>query len=288
MASTQLGILSTHQGHYARALTALQPGLARARRLENPHSLAFHQRLVGDALHGLGNDEESREFYLAAIDVQSWERSTQYFLTLLGLIRLELKAGRSKQAAYWLAEYLDGRRARREMTRLREGLFEIARLAQLQGNAEFVAKYLGAASNEPGVARCRGHASLEREMVAATNNALGAVRFTALFMRGQSESLTKVVEAAIAYAVEVAGKFRDTPVAEPDSETSDVQLTSREMQVLQCLAEGMTDREIGDALYISHQTASTHVRNILRKLDAPSRSMAVVVAVRHGLVTLSQ
>ena len=46
----------------------------------------------------------------------------------------------------------------------------------------------------------------------------------------------------------------------------------------------MPAREIAEALFISHRTASTHVSNILTKLDVASRLEAAVLALREGLV----
>jgi NarL family two-component system response regulator LiaR len=61
-------------------------------------------------------------------------------------------------------------------------------------------------------------------------------------------------------------------------------LTSRELEVLQLLAEGKTDAEIAAALFISRRTAATHVRHIYDRLDVSSRAEAAVFAVRHRLV----
>jgi non-specific serine/threonine protein kinase len=60
-------------------------------------------------------------------------------------------------------------------------------------------------------------------------------------------------------------------------------LTEREMEVLQLLAEGLTNQEIADALFVSRRTAATHVDHILTKLTVRSRTAAVAYAVRHGL-----
>lgn len=61
-------------------------------------------------------------------------------------------------------------------------------------------------------------------------------------------------------------------------------LTRREVEVLQLLVEGRSDKEIGEALYISHRTATTHVTNILNKFGVNSRTAAAAIAVRQGLV----
>ena len=63
-------------------------------------------------------------------------------------------------------------------------------------------------------------------------------------------------------------------------------LTPREREVLQGLAAGLGDKEIAQRLYISTETARTHMVNILAKLGVESRLQALVFAVRHGLVTI--
>jgi DNA-binding CsgD family transcriptional regulator len=61
-------------------------------------------------------------------------------------------------------------------------------------------------------------------------------------------------------------------------------LTPRERQVLALLADGRTNREIGQALYMAEKTASVHVSRILSKLDVRSRTEAAALAHRVGLV----
>ena len=61
-------------------------------------------------------------------------------------------------------------------------------------------------------------------------------------------------------------------------------LTSRERQVLALIAQGSTNREIGEALFMAQKTASVHVSRILTKLNVRSRTEAAAVAYRHGLV----
>jgi DNA-binding NarL/FixJ family response regulator len=63
-------------------------------------------------------------------------------------------------------------------------------------------------------------------------------------------------------------------------------LTPREREVLQGLAAGLGDKEIAQRLYISTETARTHMVNILAKLGVETRLQALVFAVRHGLVTI--
>jgi DNA-binding NarL/FixJ family response regulator len=64
------------------------------------------------------------------------------------------------------------------------------------------------------------------------------------------------------------------------------ELTDRELEVLQALADGQSDKEISEHFHISLATVRTHVTNVLAKFQATSRLQALVLAVRHGIVTI--
>lgn len=64
------------------------------------------------------------------------------------------------------------------------------------------------------------------------------------------------------------------------------ELTARELQVVQLLAEGLSNKLIADRLGISDHTAKFHVNGVLAKLGASTRTEAVVEAVRRGVVHL--
>jgi len=61
-------------------------------------------------------------------------------------------------------------------------------------------------------------------------------------------------------------------------------ITSRELEVLRLLREGLTNREIGARLFISPRTAQTHVQHVYAKLGVESRAEAAAFAVEHGLL----
>jgi DNA-binding NarL/FixJ family response regulator len=70
----------------------------------------------------------------------------------------------------------------------------------------------------------------------------------------------------------------------PASGAEDAPLTGREAQVLQLLADGLSQDGIAKELFISSKTVSTHIQRILTKLDVHSRTEAVALAYRQGLV----
>jgi DNA-binding CsgD family transcriptional regulator len=62
-------------------------------------------------------------------------------------------------------------------------------------------------------------------------------------------------------------------------------LSPRETQVLQCVADGMSDRAIGLELAVSIETVRTHVRRLRRKLGASNRATAVAQGLRRGIIS---
>ena len=59
-------------------------------------------------------------------------------------------------------------------------------------------------------------------------------------------------------------------------------LSEREIEVLELMAKGLSNKEIGRALWIGETTVKTHVSHILRKLGAADRTQAVLAAVKTG------
>ncbi|MDD5039300.1 MAG: response regulator transcription factor [Dehalococcoidales bacterium] len=65
-------------------------------------------------------------------------------------------------------------------------------------------------------------------------------------------------------------------------------LYPRELAVLDGLAQGSSNKEIADELFISEHTVQTHLANIFRKLGASSRTQAVLYALREGWISLDE
>jgi DNA-binding NarL/FixJ family response regulator len=117
-----------------------------------------------------------------------------------------------------------------------------------------------------------------------------------------SPSERGALRAQLEASIEVAGEFASISAAraaEIDAdaillshtrtdhdETVDEQLTPREVQVVELLAEGLPNKAIAARLGISDQTVKFHLASILGKLGAANRTDAVRRAVRRGLVTL--
>ena len=61
-------------------------------------------------------------------------------------------------------------------------------------------------------------------------------------------------------------------------------LTPREREILQLLADGMSNADVAEKLYISQETVKSHVRHILAKLEADTRTQAVAIALREAMI----
>ncbi|ASK62788.1 DNA-binding response regulator [Virgibacillus phasianinus] len=83
---------------------------------------------------------------------------------------------------------------------------------------------------------------------------------------------------------EVTGKIMTRMRSKPAEQLHD-QLTAREMEILLLIAQGKTNQEIADLLFIALKTVKVHVSNILGKLEVQDRTQAVIYAFRHDLVS---
>ena len=90
------------------------------------------------------------------------------------------------------------------------------------------------------------------------------------------ESVRRVAAGESLLPARIAAKLAES-MAHPE-------LSERERQVLQYMANGRSNKEIGQVLYISENTVKAHVKSILTKLDAMGRTEAIAIATKRGLI----
>ncbi len=118
------------------------------------------------------------------------------------------------------------------------------------------------------------------DSLAGLRTALGEAAFAAAWDEGQALAL----EPAIAEMDSAVDSLTGRPVAPVTQSPGAVHdLTPREVEVLRLIARGLSDRELAEALFISHATARTHVTRILSKLGVASRTAAAAYAHQHDL-----
>jgi NarL family two-component system response regulator LiaR len=124
-----------------------------------------------------------------------------------------------------------------------------------------------------------GSAADARDAVAAGAEGVLSIRLAA-----QPERLVGAIQVVLGggyvsagmRAGEVARRLRRSRVSDRHG------LTSRELQVLRLVADGLSNREIADELSIAEQSAKNHVSNLLRKMGVANRTAAAAIARRDG------
>ena len=88
----------------------------------------------------------------------------------------------------------------------------------------------------------------------------------------------------------VLKSFRELTVEEEDPGTKDLYspLSGREVEILDYIARGNSNKEIAKSLKISDQTVKNHITSILKKLSVNDRTAAVVHALRHGWIKMHE
>jgi len=100
--------------------------------------------------------------------------------------------------------------------------------------------------------------------------------------------ITESILAKPRVAERVLKQFQDLSLAGVAMESLAVPLTSRELEVLTYVARGYGNKQVAHTLNISEQTIKNHITSILRKLDANDRTHAVVLAMRHGWISIAE
>ena len=276
-----LGIDQADEGHFARALPLFDEAVAIARGAGDRVSLAQAQSHRG--LFGWANGEPDAEERIAeALTIQRAAGDTlggSHSLAYLGLIACE--RGDAVRAGPFIAESLDVRLEGRAMQYLPWSLENVALFASVSKRPLEAARLFGAAANLRERIGSPGHEPERSAYLRAAQRArtvLGESAFMAAWAAGRGLA----PDQAIAEARAVLTAPETMPA--DSGRRPGIDLTPRELDVLELLAKGMTDKEIGEALFISWRTAQGHVASILAKLGVGTRAAAAGVAFRDGLI----
>jgi len=122
-------------------------------------------------------------------------------------------------------------------------------------------------------------------MTTMAEDADGLARAIAAGARGYvvKDASPEELSIALAAALSEAAR-RQVPTQSRGRAGASVQLTEREVQVLDGMSRGCSNAAIGRELFLSEDTIKTHARRLFRKLDAADRAQAVATGFRMGLV----
>jgi DNA-binding NarL/FixJ family response regulator len=102
---------------------------------------------------------------------------------------------------------------------------------------------------------------------------------------GSMEELVSAIERVAAGGSYVDPRL-DRILLSPRATSSVPQLSPREREIMHLMAEGLTAERIGDQISVSVETVRTHVRNVIRKLQARNRVHAIALALERGEIAL--
>lgn len=314
-----LGVLAWALGDYARARAALAESLieSQASGEANRTTTARVRFQLGLVALEQGEIEPAREHFQASLEAARAEQMQPFSaMAMVNLGRVAIWEGEHDRAVALIEEALASYRdvdnawgisvallnlgiARhaagddeRAVACHREGvglaweqqyrfvLFEhlqaVATIAADHGQAEQAARLFGAVEARSAHRSNATVATGTRRAIAAVSAALDAPTFAAAWTAGRSLPLDQVVAEALAVELGVA----DDPSRALAGSHG---LTPRELEVLRLVADGRSNREIADALFISIPTAKRHLSNLLGKLGVPSRAAASEYARTNGL-----
>jgi DNA-binding CsgD family transcriptional regulator len=266
------GDLAAATAAFEEGLALLGPGRELTVRLDLLLSYSSALALLGDPERAtrcheefLGITEPAGEFFHRA-----------YALWTLGLFVMQ--QGDLPRAAELIQQSIQLRRDLRDLTGLGWSEESLAWVESALEHHERAATLLGAADclweimGRP--LRTYQHLyPFHEACVQTATEQLGSARFEAAFEKGTAFS----VDDGIAYAL---GEH-PAPAPPPPSEPAPV-LTTREREIAELIAEGLTNREVAARLTISVRTAETHAQNILLKLGFRSRAQIAAWAVEQG------
>lgn len=277
-----LGIVAEDAGDYERAAEYLVDGIALNRAENDSLSIAHAVYHLGIVTWGQGDRARAEALFREALALQRAGGDLVYgaadSLAHLGVLAGEhgdlVRSGELQRES--LALHI-------EIGAPEDIAFNLASLAVLavaQGQAATAARLFGKADglrDEIGNPFKLPERALFERGIATARAVLDGPAFDAAWTAGRALSLSEAVAEAL---VEPA------PSTPPQRRTgAKDELTERELEVLQMLVAGQTDREIGESLFISPRTAQAHVAHIFAKLGVATRTAAVAAALRLDLVS---
>lgn len=280
------GVAAAFQEEYAAAYPLLDEALETFREVGDREGIADSLGVMGMMALSRGDHEEARSLVEEAREVMESLGDRPGIikaLSVLGDIFLNqgnpgaarnlyeraLAILKDLEDEWWIAWCLEG----------------VAGVAAIQQQSTRAARLFGAAQafrDEIGAPRPPAYRSYYERNVAVTRNLLDEAAFAAAWEEGQAMTSGQAIEHALEQPT--VPEVPESTVSEKIPSTDSTDLTDREVEVLRLVADGLTDGQVAEKLYISHRTVGNHLRSIYDKLDVPSRAAAAREAVERGLI----
>ena len=286
-----LGLVARRQGDLQGAITLYERSLGIWDTLGDKLRRALCLNNLGVVAYALGDNQTAETRYREALTVyRLLEDRSGSALTLNNLAEVLRDRGDYPQAVISWQESLALRSVQGDRVGIAECLTGLGRMAASADLNDLAARLFAMAvrlQNETGVSLPPRERDVQDKAIGELRSRYGAVDFERSWGLGTTtrlEALLEEVASDTETLIEASTRVASQPTAPIKSAAAEAGLTRRETDVLRLLVDGLSDREIGDALFISHRTAMTHVANILGKLSLESRTAAAAFALRNSLI----
>jgi len=285
MAVGWLGFIALAQGDYDRTEFLAHQAIAMRGQFSTDWAVYFQWVYLGQAAHGKGDLISARTSYEDALAAEQQFPNPFNTAIVLGyLALLDCQEGAYPEAATRLTEALAIWRDLNNQENIAECLAQVAVLANAIGDREASVHFVAAGIS---LRDAIGHAFVLPERAAyeraeqSLRETLSPDAYDRAYQAGADQPLDKVLDEASAFLARICSAADATP---PVRAAQPFGLTAREQDVLRLLAQGRSDREIAETLYIGTRTVETHVSNLIAKLGVHNRTEATARAMQNGLV----
>jgi non-specific serine/threonine protein kinase len=286
------GYVAFFRGDLEVAEARGREGLVTATAIPQGFSLNGVHWLLAEVALARGEDERAGEDFTQLLEMaRTGGDEISVANALAGLATLAERRGDPAAALSGFADAAEVCRDSGDHAHAGYVLEQAAATVAATGNASAAVRLFAAADALRGVAepasmRLNPGIPLRHEQaLLAARASLGEDAFAALWVAGTALSCDAAIfeTRALAGHLTVA-TLTGTTALPASARPLHSSLSPREREVLQLVADGLSDKEIADRLFIARRSASKYVSAILAKLDVPSRAAAAAIAVRDGLV----
>jgi predicted ATPase/DNA-binding NarL/FixJ family response regulator len=280
MSQFLLSFVARSKGDRDAAVARAQEALSLFRELSSKHWLAASLRRLGIERLGRGEYESAEALFEESLEVfREIGNAPGIAMAFYNLASASRGQGNLIRAA-WLMRVALVREA--ELDRqwmIAQNLVGLADVTLAQGQTARAVRLLGAAealAERIGFSRYAWMRDTHDGAVASARQSLGDDAFLESWQAGRALTLSETIDEALATAYPTNAP----PVATPNH----AGLTPREIDVLRLVAEGLSDRQIAESLFISVRTVHHHVANILAKFGVSTRTAAATAGLNAGII----
>jgi predicted ATPase/DNA-binding CsgD family transcriptional regulator len=284
-----LGLVARRRGDLQAAVGLYEQSLEIWDQLGDQLRRALSLNNLGVVAYALGDGQTAESRYRAALSVyRELEDRSGTGMTLNNLAEVLLDRGDVQSAVVSWQESLALRSVQGDRVGIAECLAGVGRIAILANLPDLGVTSLATAvrlQSATGVSLPQNERAVQDTAMATLRRMMGPEAFEAAWRRAESLTTEHVLETIVTASESLSmAASAAHPKVEARSAATVAGLTRRETDVLRLVVDGLSDREIGEALFISHRTAMTHVANILGKLGLESRTAAAAHALRNNLL----